>query len=126
MIRELRKDDLKELKKIHEKFYKEEFDFPDFFQKFLCAFVSENENGQIVSAGGVRTLTESVFVTNKDIPIKERRDALYDLLHVSLYVCQRNNYDSLHAFIQDKKWLRHLKKVGFNKCKGEAIYIEVL
>ena len=38
-IREMRSTDLWILRQIHEEYYKHEFSFPDFQNKFMCAFV---------------------------------------------------------------------------------------
>lgn len=123
-IRALEPDDLQQLEQIHARFYKDEFELPDFFGKFLCAFVIE-EDGTIITAGGVRPIAEAIIVTNKDIDIEARRNALYKILEASMFTCGRTGFDQLHAFIQDDNWKKHLLKIGFKSCKGDAIYLNV-
>jgi len=123
-IRVLYPSDIEQLKAIHERFYKNEFDFPDFYDKFLCAFtVLENEH--IICSGGVRTIAESVIITNKEFDIASKREALYKMLEASLFTIGKCNYNELHAFIQDEKWLRHLLKVGFKSTKGDSLVLSV-
>ena len=123
--RALHPTDVGLIKKLHAKHFANELDFPDFFDKFLCAFLISTDDNIPVVIGGVRTLTESVIMTNKDIDIRTRREALYQTLNFSVYIAQEAGYDQLHAFIQDEKWLSHLKRTGFKSCKGSAIYLPV-
>src|SRR5438045_2746536 len=104
-IRAITELDIANIKLIHARFFADEFDFPDFFHNFLCAFLVEDDYGQIISAGGVRTITESILVTNKDVSIRNRYEALNKMLQASMYTCIRTNHDQLHAFIQDESWL---------------------
>ena len=123
MIREIRKNDLYQLKEIHQKFYENEFNFPDFFENFLCVFTVVDDNDNIISTGGVRTIIEAVAITDKDKSVRARRVALYELLAASQYVINRSGYNELHAFIQDPIWREHLIKAGFVPTKGNALVI---
>lgn len=126
IIRELHSSDLNQLRAIHARFFSDEFELPDFFNKFLCSFVVVNEEENvIITAGGVRTIAESVIITNKHISPETRREALYRMLEASAHITNSFGYEQLHAFIQNDKWKKHLEKVGFNKCKGEAVYLNV-
>lgn len=124
MIRQFKSEDINQIKEIHEKFYKDEFSLIDFCQRFLNFFVIE-EDEQIICAGGVRAIAESVIITNKDFSPKIRRASLYQMLDAQMFTCGKDGYKHLHAFIQDETWKEHLKKVGFQDCKGNALYIEV-
>jgi hypothetical protein len=115
--------DLEQIKFIHEKFFKEEFDFPD-FKKFIGAYVVIN-NDEIVTAGGVRPIAESVIITNESTPVKLRREGLLEMLAAQRFICSQYGLDQLHAFIADSKWKRHLINSGFEKCKGDAIYLNI-
>jgi hypothetical protein len=122
-LRALSLKDIPRLKKIHEEYFKNEFEFPDFINGYLCAFVVEDE-GQIITASGVRTLAESVLLTNKSgqFTIAERREALLKILDASQYICKQYGYDQLHAFIiNDENWARHLNDYGFHPTKGKAL-----
>lgn len=116
--------DLEKVKAIHEKHYSTEFAFPDFeHDHYLPLFCVVDANDTVVSAGGVRSILESVIITNKDFSPRDRREALLEVLQSSLYLARNCKYDQIHAFIQDENWSNQLKKYGFEKCKGEALYL---
>lgn len=123
-IRALEPRDIKELRGIHEKFYKEEFEFPDFFKKFLCAFVVL-DNERIVSGGGVRLIPEVVLVTDQEVTARKRITALNEVLLASKFIAGKAGFDQIHAFIQDDNWLNILKKSQFQTCRGQAVYTNV-
>jgi len=125
IIRALEHKDIEGLNEIHERHYSREFPSPDFMDKYICAFVVVNDSGKIISGGGIRTILESVILTDKDLPIKERRDALLEVLKASIFIAKDAKYDCIHAFSTELPWLRHLIKIGFKKAKGEALVLEV-
>lgn len=122
IIRSMREDDIDQLMRIHEKFYRNEFNFPDFLRHFLCAFVVIDNNERIITGGGVRTIAESILITDLDRHTRERMKALFKVLNASVFIARKSNYDQIHAFIQGD-WKKHLKKVGFNPAKGEALVL---
>lgn len=124
IIRAFEDRDKTEVKLIHETFFQGEFDLPDFNDRFLCSFVVEH-NDLVVCVGGVRPIAEAIAVTNKYIDAKIRREALYQVLSASSFICKNYGYNQLHAFIQNKEWKRHLIKAGFTPCKGDALVIGV-
>jgi N-acetylglutamate synthase-like GNAT family acetyltransferase len=124
MIRQFREEDIIQLKQIHEKFYKEEFEFQDFCSQFIDFFIIE-EYGRIISAGGIRSIAESVIMTDKEMLSKTKVRALHQMLEAQMFTCGRLGYHQLHAFIQEKDWERHLIKIGFKQCKGDALFIGV-
>jgi len=125
-LREFRPSDISELKEIHSKHFSHEFTFPDFLSGYLCAFTAlDDEKGEIVVAGGVRTIAELVIVTDKSKTGKIRRDALYKMLEASAFVASKTKYDQLHAFVQDERWESILKRVGFVTCKGNALCLSL-
>lgn len=124
-IRGITGNDFKELRAIWEKFYAEEFEFPDFVSHFLCGTIVVNDDNRIITAGGVRTIAEAVVMTDKDQPVKDRREALYKMLNVFLYNAHVNKYHEMHAFIQEPSWREILEKRGFRLTKGNALVIDV-
>lgn len=124
-VRAINPSDINELKIIHDKFFKNEFEFPDFLNEYLSPFVVIDEEDKIITAGGVRTIAETVLITNKDYLIKHRQSALLRSLRMSSYIAGVNGFNQLHAFIQDKNWLRHLKRVGFTETKGQALVLNL-
>lgn len=122
LIRALDASDINEIRELHEKYFSQEFSFPDFLRGFYCSFVIEDDKG-IISAGGVRPICESVIVTNKDRSVKDRKYALAQVLQASIFVCDNYKFNELHAFIQDDKWEHHLSKVGFKPTKGKSLIL---
>ena len=126
IIREIRKSDYTRIKEIHEKFYKTEFDLPDFVEKYICSFVVVNEdNNDIICAGGLRKIVEAVLITNQDYSARTRKKALFEVLAANTYFAQKYDYHELHAFVQDPQWEHHLRKVGFNDTKGKALVLNL-
>lgn len=124
-VRAINPSDINELKIVHDKFFKNEFEFPDFLNGYLSSFVVIDDNEGIVTAGGVRAIAETVLITNKDYNIKKRHLALLKSLMMSSHIARSNKFDQLHAFVQDKNWLGHLKKVGFTETKGQALVLNI-
>lgn len=125
IVRHIDEDGLEQLKKIHERFYGEEFPFPDFGNNFLSTFCVVDNNNVVITGGGIRTILESIIITDKDRNPVDRKDALYSMLAASLYCVEKLGYDQLHAFVQDKVWLNRLKRVGFTETKGQALVIGI-
>jgi hypothetical protein len=124
-IRGITPFDIAKVKKIHEKFFKEEFNFPDFLRNYYCAFIIEKED-TIIAAAGVRPIAEIDLITNKDCSQREKRDALMKVLQVSSYTAAREGHNSLHAFIQDEGWQQHLiERANFKPTKGRSLFLEI-
>lgn len=117
--------DINELKKIHEEFYSDEFSFQDLFGNSLSSLVVTDDNDRIIVGGQARVIAEACVVTNKNIKIEERRRALISILNHFRQGVGCKGFDSLHAFVQDENWKRHLIKIGFKPTKGEALVIGV-
>jgi len=124
-IRSIQASDLNCLKKIHEEFYKDEFEFPDFLTNFLGAFTVTDENDKIVLSGGIRTIVEIIAITDKNRDSIERQVALYKLLDASEFVARKSNYNQIHAFVQDEKWARRLKKSKFEPIVGDGLVLKL-
>lgn len=123
-VKPITADDIEQLRKIHEKHYSQEFDFPDFTTGFYGAFVITNGKGEIVTGGGVKPIAETILVTNKDFGIKERNEALLNVLNVSEFLCRKFGHEQLHVFIQNEKYRNLLmKRVGFKPTKGQALVL---
>lgn len=117
--------DEEQLRTIHAKYFNSEFEFPDLYTNFLSSFVVTDDDGKIVVGGGIRPIVEAVIITNRDISIGKRRDALIEMLRMSAFGTASRGYKELHAFVQDDKWLRHLEKAGFRKTKGQSLVLSV-
>jgi len=124
IIRNYQNDDFEQFKTIHERYYKEEFSLAEFYENFLQSFVVV-EDDKIIIAGGIRTIAESVIMTDKAFSVRQRREALLLMLQAQTFVTNKKGYNKLHAFVQDSHWLDQLIEYGFKECKGKPIYIGV-
>jgi hypothetical protein len=111
---------LEELKEIHERFYAEEFSLPDFLSGFISSCVISDDEGRLVTAGGIRPMIEVVAVTNKEQSVRVRREALYKFVQLCMFSAQGND---LHVFVQDEVWEKHLKRFGFRETKGKSLIL---
>ena len=125
IIRNYEDKDRSDLERIHKQ-YINEFPLDEFdVSKFINSFVVEDDFGRVISIGGVRTIPEIILVTDKNVPVKDRREGLIRILGASSYVTERLGYNQLHAFIQDEVWLKQLIKHGFRPTKGLAVYLGI-
>ena len=124
MIRALLKRDFTDIKIIHEKFYQKEFDFSE-LNKFMCSFVSVDNDDKPIVAGGIRTIVEAIIVTDKDRAVEERINALREWLDTARKSTKDAGYLEITAFVQDDKWYRHLLMHGFNPTVGKSLVTQV-
>lgn len=108
---------MEEIRRVHAKHYN--YELPE--DHYLCSFIVEDENGKLVTAGGIRTIAEIIAVTDKDLSPRIRREGLVMLLHASNMVCDTQGYRQIHAFVKDEKWYNQLTKRGFNITNGKAL-----
>ena len=123
-IKPLQKLDIDHIKKLHEKYYSQ-FEFPDFFNRFLVNFKIIDENEEIIIAGGVRPIAETIIVTDQTKSRTKIGRALVEAQRFSMYACGRYNIDELHAFIDDMQYAKHLERHGFSE-RSKAYSIKVL
>ena len=122
-IREFRSEDIQTAKEIYYKYYEdlEQIDFT----KLLCAFTVLDDNGSIVTIGGLRPIVELVAVTDKGQSVRNRRKALVHLFQASLYTAISSNYNEIHLFTTSREWIKHLLKAGFSLLKDKVLTIGV-
>jgi hypothetical protein len=125
MIRPIKESDINKLKIIHEKYYQSEFSFPDFFSKYLFAFIVENSFHDIICAGGVRTCAEMIAITDKECSIRDRVESLDDLLTCSIFTTKKYGYNNLNVLASDQKWLKQLMTRGFNFPVEKLVQLEL-
>lgn len=119
-IRALADVDFEQLKDIHGRFYEDEFSFRDFFRGFVSSCCISDDDGRIITAGGIRPIVEAVAITNKDCSVRSRREALYNFVQLCMFSCQGND---LHVFVQDPVWEKHLKRFGFKETVGKSLIL---
>lgn len=119
-IRSISEKDLVKLRKIHARFYADEFEFPD-FDSFVCNYIIEDSKG-IITAGGIRLISECILLTDKSRNVIDRKVALGQSLNLNVYYNNQVGLNGLHAFIQDPIWEKQLIKHGFQSTKGKALF----
>ena len=123
-VRQLRYDDLEEVSKIHHNFYAK--DAPPKFNKDFIVIADDED--RIITCGGIELMAEAIILTNKHFSSHMRTSALLELLRSLMLICDRNNYDFLHATIADdpdETWIRTLGLVGFKPLTGKVLIKEV-
>lgn len=123
-IRSFRPYDFEWVKKVHEKHFQEEFELPEFDNKYHGVFTLEDDSG-IITVGGVRPLAELVAITDKDKSARQRVAALKILVEAGMFTCGVNNYDQLHCFVQGEKWIRQIQTVHFRPTKGQSLVLDI-
>jgi hypothetical protein len=124
MIRLFEESDLELIKRVWEKYYQNEFEFPD-LTKFLTLFATSDDHNNLISVGGVRPIYEIVAITDKEYSPFVRRSAFFNLLTACIYTVKGHDIDQLHAFTQGEKWTEAVKKMGFVPTKGNALVLNI-
>lgn len=117
-------EDISKLKTIWKRYYSHEFEFPDFTQFHMAYVITDDSNNEIVTAGGVRPIAESVILTDQDVNTRVRVRALYEMLRANISICKEYNYNQLHCFIQDEDWYSQLQHVGFKPTVGSPLVLD--
>jgi len=111
--RDMRPEDLCKIKEIHAKYFSNLY-FPDFFNKFLGAFVITNDEDKIIVAGGVRLIPEAVIFTEQDSTRREKYYSLLEALNISCFLTRDSGHNALHAFVfENPKYLSLLERFSF-------------
>ena len=122
-VKQIAEEDIPELMRIHDKFFKHEFTFADFCQPIYASFMVKDEKDEIVTAGAIRPIIEMVAISNLDKSARLRMFALYNMLHAAQNALRGTSFNSIHAFIQDEKWLNQMLNRGFKRCVGTPLFI---
>jgi len=123
-IRNFEESDVPELIRIHEQ-YNEEFGIEEFKQEFKCFFTVTTDDDKIVTVGGVRMIPEIVILTDKTAKLRDRGKSVRLIFQAIKFVSSRAGLTSLHAFIQEKNWLRVLLRKGFRLTTGTSIITDL-
>ncbi len=123
-IRALKPSDIVHIRKIFNQFYAKDVEFPDYLTNFLCAYVVEDSNKRIITAGGIRAIPEVCLVTDLNISPVTRVRALLQVLDASKDLTRSFNFDWLHAITDDPNWANQMKKYGF-VSRGENLEIQI-
>jgi len=120
-VRIIKESDLPLLREIWKKHFQNEFDFPKFLD-FNLQYIIENDEQEIITAGGIKLIAEAILVTDKDKGIFTRYRALRLAHDMNKYFCQETGHNQVHTFIQDPVYKELLTKHhGFTFTRGEAL-----
>lgn len=122
-IRAFKSEDLEKVRLIHERDYPE-LGFPN-FQSLMSAFIIEDENAEMIMAGGVEAIAEAVLVTDKTKSRIKIGKALVEAQRFAMYTCGRFNIRELHAFTNDDEYASHLIRHGFEKREETVLTLMV-
>lgn len=125
IFRNYEQRDFNQVKEIHDKYYKHEFELEELFEKSIQIIVVVDNNDKIINICAARTIIELVAITNKDFSARKRVQSLKSVLQAMNYVLKRSGFNQLHAFIQDDNWMKHLLKNGFRPTKGQSVVIDL-
>lgn len=115
--------DLYEIKELHNKYYSE-FEPPD-FNHIWRGFVIEDESNEIVMAGGVEIMGEALLVSNKEKSRIKLGKALVVAQGACAYTCNRLKIRSLHAFVNNPEYAKHLVKHGFQERFEQVLRMRI-
>lgn len=125
ITRALMPDDMSHVRRLHDKYFGNDFANPDFMEKFLNAFAITDDDGKIIIAGGVKPLAETIIVTDKEShSMTTIGRALVEAQRISMFTCREYGIDWLHAFVKDEAYMKHLIQHGFRK-RCQALSIKV-
>jgi hypothetical protein len=114
--------DINHLRDLHEKYYSAEFPFPDFAQHFIASFKVLNDDGQIITAGGVRLFPELILITDIEKPGIERAFAVKSALQIATLAA--SNYGNLFCSApKDSRWHHIVASQGFNDSKDHNLVL---
>lgn len=81
--------------------------------------VAESDDGEIVAVGVLAAILESIFMTDKRTPKRDRLEALEILTSLADKYASSLGYDSYHGFVEDSKVEKTLiKHFSFEHAKG--------
>ena len=116
-------DDLEEVRWLHDTYYSN-LEFPR-FREMMGAFIIEDEENEIVMAGGVEAVGEAFLVTNRAKSGIKLGKSLVLAQSISAYLCKRNRIKELLAFSHSPTYTRHLVQHGFTEREGQALSLEL-
>ena len=123
-FRPLQDKDIGKINEIYEKYHMGHFGIPP-IHNTLCGVVVDDLD-VVLGFGMVRLIPEVIMVLDLGRDKKDKCAALKELMQEAVFEISRSDYDSLHAFVQDKSFAEILKKhYGFKTVKGEALILEV-
>lgn len=121
-IRNITQGDLLVIEGLWRQSYQNDFSFPDFYRNWLSTFLISNDDGTMITAGGVKLFSEIVLITDTEQSQRDRHDALKLALQTSRFVSQSAGHNNLYASAKGE-WANILRKVGFNDSADNNLVI---
>lgn len=118
ILRELRPEDLEKLNAING--YENQIDIALDANTLSGAIVEDNK-GRIISGGIIRSISEVVLVTDKNVNSISRIKAINELIQYGEYVSKKSGRNEIHAFVTDKRFEDFLIKLGFRESNGKCL-----
>jgi|SRR5215469_5276851 len=123
ITRPLTDEDLNRIRFLHSRYYKDEFPFPD-FRTFATTFKVLNDDGEIITAGGIKYNPEIILVTDQSINSANRAFALTAALQIAQYFISSHGHNLLYAsVVNGSKWHEQLINYGFRDSVGKHLVI---
>lgn len=111
------------LEELHKK-YGYNFPFPEFAKNFIATFKILDDNGKLITAGGVKLFPELILITDEEMEQRKRYNAMIVALQISQFSARLGMHDSLFASADaDTEWEGILKKIGFQEAKDHNLVI---
>lgn len=120
MIKQARNGDLTTVQEFHKRFSDHVLDF----DRILYHGVIEDEKGIIVY-GAVKTFHELVISVNKDRNVKDRANAIKELLHGCVYLAGHDGPTKLFALSEPEFAEILVKHYGFTKLPEQVLALKV-
>ena len=125
IIRKAKPADKEWVSEMHNKFFNSNEPIDLFDGSFSCPFVIE-EDGEIVLAGGVKTLAEVAIVTDRNKNIRTRVTALLQALGSSITIAREMNQQCIYAFVNDDdQYVKHLQKYNFKLIDAKLLVLNL-
>lgn len=124
-IRLLEQADIPEVDRIYNAYFSDN-EYPAFFNgKYSCRYAVTDDSNKLILAGGVKTIAETVVVTDRSRPVKTRLDALLQALGSSIFITQAMKYNQIHAFVNnDEKYIKVLQTYGFKLVDAKVLILD--
>lgn len=124
ITRPLQNTDIERVREIHEKYYREEFHFPDFAKNFLTTFKISKSNGEIITAGGIKLFPELIAITEQEHSASIRAFALQSAMQIATLVSY--SYGELFcSALENSKWNEQVKSVGFQNSMDHNLVLHL-
>lgn len=122
-IRSVTKKDLEQIQELHNSYYSD-LELPD-FNNLLSGFVIEDENKEMVMAGGVEAIAEALLVTNKSMSRIKLGRALIEAKRFAMFTCANYRIRELYAFTENEDYKKHLIQHGFVERQEPVLRLKV-